>query len=73
MPTIRIVYHQEGPQWWAESPDVAGLTAGGDSLSEARQQARESVAFYFDDQDLDIREQLADGGLVSRVSVDTRE
>ncbi|MDO8310085.1 MAG: hypothetical protein Q7V58_17230 [Actinomycetota bacterium] len=50
-----------------------GFTAGGDSLSEARELAREGVAFYFDDQDLDIREQFADGGLVGRMSVDTLE
>lgn len=73
MPPIRIIYHQEGLQWWAESPDVDGFTAGGDSLSEARELAREGVAFYFDDQDLDIREQMADGGLVTRVGADTLE
>lgn len=73
MPTVRIVYHQEGLQWWADSPDVDGFAAGGDSLAEARELAREGVAFYFDDQELDIREQLANGGLVSQVRVDLLE
>ena len=73
MALVRIVYQQEGDSWWAESPDVDGFTAGGDSLAEVRQLAREGVAFYVNDADLDVREQLANGGLMSEVRADSLE
>lgn len=69
MAQVRIVYHHEGAAWWAESPDIDGFTAGGDSLREARELAREGAAFYLEDPDLDIREQMANGEPLPDVAV----
>lgn len=60
--TITITYHHEGLYWWADSTDLPGFTAGGDTLHEARQLAKEGVSFYLNDtQDLDIREEMTGG------------
>lgn len=53
MAAIRIVkmrYHHEGSTWWAESPDLAGFTAAGDSFEEVRRAAHEGVGFYFEEE-----------------------
>lgn len=68
MAQVRIVYHQEGDSWWAESPDLDGFTAGGSSLREVRQMAREGVEFYLD-ASAEIREELPNGGLVVQSDV----
>ena len=40
---IRVTYHQEEGGWWADSPDIEGFIAGGDSLEEARVLVREGI------------------------------
>lgn len=46
---VRMRYHREGGTWWAESPDVAGFTAAGSSLEDARKQAHEGIEFFFEE------------------------
>jgi predicted RNase H-like HicB family nuclease len=53
-----VVYHQEGGIWWAESPDVEGFGASADSLDELRPMVREGIAFYLEDDQLDLDEQF---------------
>ncbi len=33
MEPIRVIYHHEDEGWWAESPDVKGWLAAGDSYA----------------------------------------
>ena len=44
MEAVRVIYHQEGDGWWAESPDVEGWSAAGDSLPKVKDLADESLA-----------------------------
>ena len=45
MEPIRVIYHREPEGWWAESPDVKGWTAVGDSYSEVLRLAEEGIPF----------------------------
>lgn len=42
---IRLLYHREGDRWWAESPDVEGWAAAGDSYTEVVKLAEEGIPF----------------------------
>ena len=59
---VEVTYHEEpNGAWWADSPQVPGFVAGGDSLSEVRQLVAEGVPFYLETEDVDIRE-AGEGG-----------
>lgn len=45
MDTVRVIYHHETDGWWAESPDVEGWIAVGDSYAEVTKLAEEGVPF----------------------------
>ena len=45
MEIVRVIYHHEDDCWWAESPDIAGWSAAGDTYPEVRQLAIEGVPF----------------------------
>jgi predicted RNase H-like HicB family nuclease len=45
METVRVIYHHEADGWWAESPDVAGWSAAGDSYAEVVKLAEEGIPF----------------------------
>jgi predicted RNase H-like HicB family nuclease len=45
METVRIIYHHEADGWWAESPDVEGWSAVGDSYPEVVKLAEEGIPF----------------------------
>jgi predicted RNase H-like HicB family nuclease len=67
---VDVTYHEEPDgAWWADSPQVPGFVAGGDSLSEVRQLVAEGVPFYLDTQDVDIRE-AREGGARLDVTFD---
>lgn len=42
---VRVLCHREGRVWWAESPDVEGWTAAGDSYAEVVKLAEEGIRF----------------------------
>lgn len=69
MTTIRVTYHHEDGAWWADSSDLDGWYAGGETLAEARAQVREGLAFYVDG-DLDLFESDVHGQpvVVSKIS-----
>ncbi len=56
MTTVRVEYHREGDHWWADSIDVPGWVAGGDSLHEARELVREGLPFLLQQDDVEILE-----------------
>jgi predicted RNase H-like HicB family nuclease len=45
MDAVRVVYHREGEGWWAESPDIEGWSAAGDSYVEVAKLAEEGIRF----------------------------
>jgi len=45
METVRVIYHHEDEGWWAESPDVDGWSAAGDTYAEVAKLAEEGVPF----------------------------
>lgn len=45
METVRIIYHHEDGGWWAESPDVDGWSAAGETYAEVVKLAEEGVPF----------------------------
>jgi predicted RNase H-like HicB family nuclease len=34
METVRVIYRRESDGWWAESPDIEGWSAAGDTYAE---------------------------------------
>jgi len=45
MKTVRVIYHHEADGWWAESPEVEGWSAAGNSYAEVVKLAEEGVPF----------------------------
>ena len=45
MKTVRATYHHEADGWWAESPDVEGWSAAGDTYAEVVKLAKEGISF----------------------------
>jgi predicted RNase H-like HicB family nuclease len=43
-----VIYHHEVEGWWAESPDIDGWSAAGDSYERTRALAEEGVRFALD-------------------------
>lgn len=58
--TVRVEYHHEDDAWWADSPDLPGWTAGGDTLAKARELVRSGLVFFLEDEDVDVLESAAD-------------
>lgn len=46
MKTVRVIYHDDPDGWWAECPEVPGYTGFGDSYEEVRDQMREGLPWY---------------------------
>lgn len=45
MEKVRVIYHHEPEGWWAESPDIAGWYAAGETYAEVFELAEEGVPF----------------------------
>ena len=45
METVRVIYHHEADGWWAESPDVEGWSAAGETYAEVVKLAEEGIPF----------------------------
>lgn len=52
--TLRVLYHEEPDGWWAESPDVDGWSAAGETFDEVRALAEEGIRFAADDESVEI-------------------
>jgi predicted RNase H-like HicB family nuclease len=48
MKTVRVIYHHEADGWWAESPDVEGWSAAGDTYTEVVKLAKEGISFVLE-------------------------
>lgn len=60
MRNIKLTYHDEDGVWWFESADLPGFSAVGNTLEEARQQAKEGLAFALGTEDFSIIENSDD-------------
>lgn len=45
METVSVIYHHESDGWWAESPDVDGWSAAGETYAEIVKLATEGIPF----------------------------
>jgi predicted RNase H-like HicB family nuclease len=45
MEPIRVIYHHEPEGWWAESPDVRGWMAVGETYVEVLELTKEGIPF----------------------------
>jgi len=45
MSPVRVIYHEEPEGWWAESPDVPGWSAAGETYQEVRALAEAGIPF----------------------------
>lgn len=59
MREIRIRYHYEVEGWWADSPELPGFSAAGDTFMEVREMATQGVEFACDEPVLIVEEGLA--------------
>jgi predicted RNase H-like HicB family nuclease len=55
MDGIRVIYHREADGWWAESPDVDGWTAAGETYDEVRRLAEDGIRFALDRGDVELQ------------------
>ena len=46
MRSVRVIYHDDPDGWWAESPEVPGYTGFGDSYEHVRDQMREGLPWF---------------------------
>jgi predicted RNase H-like HicB family nuclease len=54
METVRVIYHHETEGWWAESPDVEGWSAAGNSYQEVAKLAEEGIRFALERDDVTL-------------------
>lgn len=62
---VRAVFHHEGSEWWAESPELPGLYAAGDRFDEVRRLFREAAYAEFDVDASAISEFMGDAPIVA--------
>ena len=61
MNAVSILVHAEESSWWAESPELPGLSIAADSLAELRALIAPAVAFHLDsDEEPEVVEVLVD-------------
>lgn len=56
---VNVRYHVEPEGVWAESDEVPGFSAAGESLGEVRGLVREGLAFHFDGAPFELAEEMA--------------
>jgi len=54
MESVRVIYHSEAEDWWAESPDIEGWSVAGDSYGEVRARVDAGVEFAVDRTDVAV-------------------
>jgi len=54
MDTVRVIYHREPEGWWAESPDVPGWSAAGETYDELRALVEKGIVIALDRKDVTL-------------------
>ena len=62
MKTVKIVYHRDEDAWSADSPDMPGFSAIGDTFNDTRKLALEDIPFYFNGNRPDIVDERMENG-----------
>ena len=60
MKQVVVTYREEEGSIWADSPDVEGFVAVGETLEEVRALVFEGLPFYLEDNDLILLEEWED-------------
>lgn len=60
--SVKIVYHRDEGAWWADSPDMPGFSAVGDTFDDTRKLVLEGILFYFDGNRPDIVDERMENG-----------
>jgi predicted RNase H-like HicB family nuclease len=61
MDTVRVIYHHEPDGWWAESPDVEGWSAAGETYDDVKRLAEEGVRFALERDDVQVEHYVPAG------------
>ena len=60
MRNIELTYHQEDGVWWVDSDDLPGFYAAADTLEDAKEQAKDGLAFALETEDFSTTESFED-------------
>ena len=63
---IRIEIEGEGTHWYADSPDIEGFVALGDSLEEVRELAEGLIHFYFEGENIQVNDLVIEETIIER-------
>ena len=63
---IRIEIEGEGTHWYADSPDIEGFVALGDSLEEVRELAEGLIYFYFEGENIQVNDLVIEETIIER-------
>lgn len=67
---IRIVIEGEGTHWYADSPDIEGFVALGDSLEEVRKLAESLIYFHFACENIILEDLVIEETIVEKQSAE---
>lgn len=62
MRNIKLTYHNEDGVWWVESADLPGFSAVGNTLEDARGQAKEGLEFALGTKDFSVDDIVQSAG-----------
>jgi len=65
---IRIEIEGEGTHWYADSPDIEGFVALGDSLEEVRELAEGLIYFYFEGENIQVNDLVIEETIIERTN-----
>ncbi|MEK6648975.1 MAG: hypothetical protein AABY37_06660 [Actinomycetota bacterium] len=67
---IRIEIEGEGTHWYADSPDIEGFVALGDSLEEVRKLAEGLIYFHFECENIVIEDLVIEETILEKQSAE---
>lgn len=67
---IRIEIEGEGTHWYADSPDIEGFVALGDSLEEVRELAKSLIYFHFECENVVVEDLVIEETILERQPAD---
>lgn len=59
MRRVQVTLHLEDGRWWAEAGEVPQFTAVADSLDELRGLTHEGLAFFLDEEEIELSETVS--------------
>ena len=68
MDVVHVIYHEESDGWWAESPQVEGWSAAGDTYEEVSELAAEGIPFALG-REVSLEHQKPAGGALAVTNI----